>query len=99
MAKSTSAQHFGSLLVCSAQINNTHLQVQARSDSASTSISTFQSFIAQQPKHVQRLLGTLKAEEVDPNYWINAITKGHVTIAMDGSVAHKTGAHVTATLY
>eukprot|EP00957_Ditylum_brightwellii_P070923 5389226-Ditylum_brightwellii.AAC.1 len=66
-------------------------QVQAQSDNASTSTSTFQSFIAQQPKYAQRLLGTLKAEEVDPDYWINAITKGQITIATDRSVAQRKG--------
>eukprot|EP00957_Ditylum_brightwellii_P099552 7583448-Ditylum_brightwellii.AAC.1 len=63
MAKFTSAQCFGSLMVCRAQINHMQSQVQAQSDNASTSISTFQSSIAQQPEHVQRLLGKLKAEE------------------------------------
>eukprot|EP00957_Ditylum_brightwellii_P013799 1039661-Ditylum_brightwellii.AAC.1 len=91
MAKFTSAQCFESLLVCRAQINNIQSQVQAQSDNASTSISNFQSFIAQQPEHVQHLLDTLKAEEVNPDYWINAITEGQVTIAMYGSVAHKKG--------
>eukprot|EP00957_Ditylum_brightwellii_P057995 4397922-Ditylum_brightwellii.AAC.1 len=34
------------------------------------------SSIARQPEHVQHLLGTLKAEEVDPDHWFNAITEG-----------------------
>eukprot|EP00957_Ditylum_brightwellii_P176788 13466676-Ditylum_brightwellii.AAC.1 len=89
LAKFTSAQRFGSLLVCRVQINNIQLQVQTQSDNASTSISTFQFFIAQQPKHKHCLLGILKAEEVDSNYWINAITKGQITIVTDGSVAQR----------
>eukprot|EP00957_Ditylum_brightwellii_P046824 3553875-Ditylum_brightwellii.AAC.1 len=59
-----------------AQINNIQPQVQTQSDNASTSITTFQSFLEQQPEYVQRLLGTLKAEEVGPDYWINAISDG-----------------------
>ena len=48
-------------------------------------------YIDQQPSHIKRLLGNLHADNVDPEYWIQAISNGIVTIATDGSVAQKKG--------
>eukprot|EP00957_Ditylum_brightwellii_P114151 8702347-Ditylum_brightwellii.AAC.1 len=54
-------------------------------------IGTFEEYIAVQPDHVKRVLGTLQAAEVDTEYWIDALNKGLATIAMDGSVANWKG--------
>eukprot|EP00957_Ditylum_brightwellii_P074488 5659951-Ditylum_brightwellii.AAC.1 len=40
---------------------------------------------------VRRLLGNLRVEDMDVNYWITAINAGAVMIATDGSVADKRG--------
>eukprot|EP00957_Ditylum_brightwellii_P061917 4698849-Ditylum_brightwellii.AAC.1 len=41
------------------------------------------------------MLGSLKAAEVDVDYWIHALNCGNVTIAMDGSVAAQRGYFAT----
>eukprot|EP00957_Ditylum_brightwellii_P122056 9308489-Ditylum_brightwellii.AAC.2 len=45
---------------------------------------TFKEYIAIQLDHVQQILGTLQAAEVDTECWIDALNKGLVTIAKDG---------------
>eukprot|EP00957_Ditylum_brightwellii_P204949 15341511-Ditylum_brightwellii.AAC.2 len=56
---------------------------------------TFIEYIAVEPDHVQQILGTLQAAEVDTEYWINALNKGLVTIAMDSLVANQNGYYAT----
>eukprot|EP00957_Ditylum_brightwellii_P126124 9614785-Ditylum_brightwellii.AAC.1 len=53
--------------------------------------TTFGEYIDQQPHHIKHLLGNLHTDGVDPEYWIQAISDGNVTIATDGSVAQKKG--------
>eukprot|EP00957_Ditylum_brightwellii_P106872 8153047-Ditylum_brightwellii.AAC.1 len=56
---------------------------------------TFEDYIAAQPDHVQRILGTLQAAEVDTEYWIDTLNKGLVTIATDSSVVNYKGYYAT----
>eukprot|EP00957_Ditylum_brightwellii_P199357 15195621-Ditylum_brightwellii.AAC.1 len=53
--------------------------------------TTFGEYIDQQPHHIKCLLGNLHTDDVDLEYWIQAISNGKVTIATDGSVAQKKG--------
>eukprot|EP00957_Ditylum_brightwellii_P090097 6861360-Ditylum_brightwellii.AAC.2 len=52
---------------------------------------TFKDYIAAQLDHVKWILGNLQAAEVGAKYWIDALNKGLVTIATDGSVANQKG--------
>eukprot|EP00957_Ditylum_brightwellii_P134892 10284490-Ditylum_brightwellii.AAC.1 len=79
----------GSLLVCCASFQHIQTQVQAQTALAVESPTTFVAYIDQQPHHIKCLLGNLHADDVDPEYWIQAISNGKVTIATDGSVAQK----------
>eukprot|EP00957_Ditylum_brightwellii_P097392 7417936-Ditylum_brightwellii.AAC.1 len=53
--------------------------------------TSFAAYINQQPHHIKCLLGNLHADNVGPEYWIQAISDGIVIIAIDGSVAQKKG--------
>eukprot|EP00957_Ditylum_brightwellii_P137206 10461430-Ditylum_brightwellii.AAC.2 len=56
---------------------------------------TFEEYIAMQPDHVKLILGNLQTSEVDTEYWIDALNKGLVTIATDGSVVNQKGYYTT----
>eukprot|EP00957_Ditylum_brightwellii_P026867 2031263-Ditylum_brightwellii.AAC.1 len=43
------------------------------------------------PSHIKRTLGNLKTQEVDVDYWLQALQENKVTIASDGSVIRKRG--------
>eukprot|EP00957_Ditylum_brightwellii_P018419 1385956-Ditylum_brightwellii.AAC.1 len=87
----TSAQTFGSLLVCQAHIQHIQVQAQEQTAPAVKSTTSFAAYINQQPNHIKRLLGNLHADNVDPEYWTQAISDGIVTKATDDSVAQKKG--------
>eukprot|EP00957_Ditylum_brightwellii_P062317 4728588-Ditylum_brightwellii.AAC.1 len=57
--------------------------------------SSFDNFLLHQPSHVQRLLGILDTAQVNVDYWIDALNRGIVTIATDGSISNKKGYFVT----
>eukprot|EP00957_Ditylum_brightwellii_P171687 13070123-Ditylum_brightwellii.AAC.1 len=67
----------------------TNNRAQAQTALAVESPTTFVAYIDQQPHRIKRLLGNLHADDVDPEYWIQAISNGKVAIATDGSVAQK----------
>eukprot|EP00957_Ditylum_brightwellii_P010025 756592-Ditylum_brightwellii.AAC.1 len=56
---------------------------------------TFEDYIAAQPEHVKQILGNLQATEVDAEYRIDALNKGLVTIATNGSVVDQKGYYAT----
>jgi hypothetical protein len=87
----TTALKFGSLLVCRAHIQRMQAQAQQQTALATTSLPSFAEYIGIQPPHIQRLLGNLHTDNINPDYWIQAITEGTVTIATDGSVAKRKG--------
>eukprot|EP00957_Ditylum_brightwellii_P121223 9244615-Ditylum_brightwellii.AAC.1 len=53
--------------------------------------TNFGGYIDQQLLHIKRLLGSLHTDDVDLEYWIQAISDRKATIATDGSVAQKKG--------
>eukprot|EP00957_Ditylum_brightwellii_P106341 8112596-Ditylum_brightwellii.AAC.1 len=55
----------------------------------------FDNFLSHQPNHVQWLLGNLDTAQVNADYWINALNRGIVTIATNGSVSNKKGYFAT----
>eukprot|EP00957_Ditylum_brightwellii_P159190 12116296-Ditylum_brightwellii.AAC.1 len=65
--------------------------VAAQTAAAAMSKESFFGYIAQQPQHIKWLLGTLNAQNGDPNHWLTAIHNGEVTITIDGSVAEQKG--------
>eukprot|EP00957_Ditylum_brightwellii_P065527 4970613-Ditylum_brightwellii.AAC.1 len=87
----TNATIFGSLMVCRALVHTCQEQIRLQTENAVESPNTFQDYIRNQPVHVRHLLGTLQAENVDPEYWVQALNEGQVTIATDGSVTHEKG--------
>eukprot|EP00957_Ditylum_brightwellii_P005541 424915-Ditylum_brightwellii.AAC.1 len=56
---------------------------------------SFDNFLSHQPSHVQQLLGNLDTAQVSVDYWIDALNRGIVTIATDGSVLNKKGYFAT----
>eukprot|EP00957_Ditylum_brightwellii_P101505 7735252-Ditylum_brightwellii.AAC.1 len=52
----TPAKTFGSLLVCRANLQHIHAQVQAQTAPAMESPTTFGEYFDQQPLHIKRLL-------------------------------------------
>eukprot|EP00957_Ditylum_brightwellii_P014295 1076422-Ditylum_brightwellii.AAC.1 len=69
----------------------------ARSDlsEVTTSYGSFDNFLSHQPSHIQQLLGNLDTAQVNVDYWIDALNRGIVTIATDGSVSNKKGYFAT----
>eukprot|EP00957_Ditylum_brightwellii_P090784 6913323-Ditylum_brightwellii.AAC.1 len=65
--------------------------VAAQTAAAATSQESFFGYIAHQAQLIKWLLGTLTAQNVDPNHWLTAINSGKVTTATDGSVAEQKG--------
>eukprot|EP00957_Ditylum_brightwellii_P068611 5209168-Ditylum_brightwellii.AAC.1 len=65
--------------------------VAAQTVAAETSQESFLEYIAQQPQHIKQLLGTLNAQNVDPNHWLTTINNGEVKIATNGFVAEQKG--------
>eukprot|EP00957_Ditylum_brightwellii_P094535 7199034-Ditylum_brightwellii.AAC.1 len=68
-----------------------NLAAQEQTAPAAESSISFVAYIDQQPYHIKRLLGNLHADNVDPEYWIQAISDEIVTVATDGSMAQKKG--------
>eukprot|EP00957_Ditylum_brightwellii_P204378 15338972-Ditylum_brightwellii.AAC.1 len=96
-AEICAVRKFGSTIYCKAPLSHAvTLHDSLMATNAGT--QTFAAFLVKQPHHVQQLLGNLCAEDVDVDYWINAINVGAVTIATDGSVADKKG-YFVAVLY
>eukprot|EP00957_Ditylum_brightwellii_P126698 9657167-Ditylum_brightwellii.AAC.1 len=56
---------------------------------------SFDNFLSHQSSYVQRLLGNLDTAQVNMDYWIDALNRGIVTIATDGSVLNKKGYFAT----
>eukprot|EP00957_Ditylum_brightwellii_P026318 1990399-Ditylum_brightwellii.AAC.1 len=48
---------------------------------------TFGTYIQQQTNHIKCLLGMLKADKVDTEYWLKELNEGNVLIATNGSAA------------
>eukprot|EP00957_Ditylum_brightwellii_P094844 7223078-Ditylum_brightwellii.AAC.1 len=71
------------------------MNIQQEVDGVSHLAESFSEYISLQPQHVQQLLGTLDASDVDFEYWIITLNNGRVTIATDNSVAQKTGYFAT----
>eukprot|EP00957_Ditylum_brightwellii_P058799 4457711-Ditylum_brightwellii.AAC.1 len=69
----------------------------ARSDLSEVTnlYGSFGNFLSHQPSHVQQLLGNLDTAQVNVDYWINALNRGIVTIATDGSILNKKGYFAT----
>eukprot|EP00957_Ditylum_brightwellii_P176941 13478026-Ditylum_brightwellii.AAC.2 len=59
---------------------------------------SFQSHFDTVPSHIKGTLGNLKTQEVDVEYWLQALQENKVTIASDGSVKGKMGSYA-AILY
>ena len=53
--------------------------------------TTFIEYVKSLPEHVQRFLGNLHTQRVDVAYWVDALRRGAIKIATDGSVAKKRG--------
>eukprot|EP00957_Ditylum_brightwellii_P150993 11497553-Ditylum_brightwellii.AAC.1 len=45
------------------------------------------------PSHIKCTLGNLKTQEVDVEYWLQALQENKVTIASDDSVKEKMGSY------
>eukprot|EP00957_Ditylum_brightwellii_P024813 1875125-Ditylum_brightwellii.AAC.1 len=52
---------------------------------------SYQSHFETLPSHIKRTLGNLKIQEVDVEYWLQALQENKVKIAYDGSVIGKMG--------
>eukprot|EP00957_Ditylum_brightwellii_P145910 11111071-Ditylum_brightwellii.AAC.1 len=87
-AEFCTVQKFGSTVYCKAPLPHA---VTLHDGLMATNVGTqtFAAFLVKQLHHVQQLLGNLRVEDVDVDYWINAINAGAVMIAKDGSVADK----------
>eukprot|EP00957_Ditylum_brightwellii_P044306 3361949-Ditylum_brightwellii.AAC.1 len=76
---------FGSAIYCKGPLTVAQEAVAIGMVEETHTNGTFEEYIAAQPEHVKWILGTLQAAEVDTEYWIDALNKGLVTIARDGS--------------
>eukprot|EP00957_Ditylum_brightwellii_P083678 6360773-Ditylum_brightwellii.AAC.1 len=83
-AEFCTVQKFGSTIYCKAPLQHA-VSLQEGLTTISDDTQTFDTFLAQQPQHVQRLLGNLCAEDMDVDYWTDAINSGEAMIATDGS--------------
>eukprot|EP00957_Ditylum_brightwellii_P014265 1073945-Ditylum_brightwellii.AAC.1 len=54
---------------------------------------SYQSHFDTLPSHIKRTLGNLKTQEVDVEYWLQALQENSVNIASDGSVIGKMGSY------
>eukprot|EP00957_Ditylum_brightwellii_P031090 2355125-Ditylum_brightwellii.AAC.1 len=88
-------RNFGSTIYCRGPLTVAQEVVAMGMVEETHANGTFEEYIAVQPDHVKQILGTLQAAEVDIEYWIDALNKGLVTIAMDGSVANWKGYYAT----
>eukprot|EP00957_Ditylum_brightwellii_P043864 3326131-Ditylum_brightwellii.AAC.1 len=88
-------QKFGSTIYCKGPLTVAQEAVAAGMMEVTLTNGTFEEYIAAQPDHVKRILGNLQVAEVNAEYWIDALNKGLVTIATDGSVANQKGYYAT----
>eukprot|EP00957_Ditylum_brightwellii_P145989 11117013-Ditylum_brightwellii.AAC.3 len=91
----TLVKKFGQLWYCKDPLAQLQQQLENEAEEASQTDSTLKEYVKQQPGHAQRLLGTLKADEIDTTYWIDAINDNKVTITTNGSVAENRGYFAT----
>eukprot|EP00957_Ditylum_brightwellii_P103109 7858348-Ditylum_brightwellii.AAC.1 len=56
-------------------------------------LQSYQSQFDTLPSHIKHTLGNLKTQDVDAEYWLQALQENEVTIASDGSVKRKRGSY------
>eukprot|EP00957_Ditylum_brightwellii_P046261 3510357-Ditylum_brightwellii.AAC.2 len=88
-------QKFGTTILCKGPLAAAEDTAHSDIAEATNSHGSFNNFLAHQPAHVRCLLDNLDAAQVNVEYWIDALNRGLVTIATDGSILNKKGYFAT----